>query len=281
MPEMSMSTAGHGSDGMGLLQSTLKNARGNGGRGGGMLAAITGAQQAQVAERMQGAQHAHERDMQGAQHGHERDLALIGGAVDIEKTKIGARAQVSVARAHGASQVDIARIQSDAAVKQQAAGHRHEQRMAVLNHNNGMEAAAAAHHNAVHASVVDSVNQMAAERQKNDHDLAVKNLADTHAANASSRSSAFLEQLGKHTAPGTPVSMKHEDVNVSFTSKPAEPAPAPAPEPTPEPEKNTKAPSIRDPKTGRAMRNPDYISPKKAPSVKEVTGEKAASKKKK
>ena len=278
---MSRVTAGHGSDGIGLLSKTVQGARG---RGGGMLAAITGAQQAQVAERMQGAQHAHERGMQGAQHGHETNLALIGGAVDIEKTKIGARAQVHVARAHGASQVDVAKIQADAAVKQQAAGHRHEQRMSVLTHNNGMEAAAAAHHNAIQTSVVDSVNQMAAERQKNDHEIAKANLADTHAGNASTRSAAFLEQLGKHTEPGTPVSLKHEDVSASFTSKAARPAPAPeaaAPEPTPEPVKNTSAPSIRDPKTGRAMRNPDYISTKKAPSVKEVTGTKAASKKKK
>ena len=280
---MSRSTAGHGSDGMGLLSRTVQGARGNSGRGGGMLSAIMGAQQAQVAERMQGAQHAHERDMQGAQHGHERDLALIGGAVDIEKTKIGARAQVHVARAHGASQVDIAKVQADAALKQQAAGHRHEQRMTVLNHNNGMEAAAAAHHNAVQANLVNSVTQMAAERQKNDHELAVKNLADTHAANASTRSAAFLEQLGKHAEPGTPVSLKHEDVNVSFTSKAARPEPtqSAAPETPVEPEKNTKAPAIRDPKTGKAMRNPDYISTKKAPSVKEVTGQKAASKKKK
>lgn len=280
---MSMSKAGHGSDGMGLLQSTINNARGNSGRGGGMLAAITGAQQAQVAERMQGAQHAHERGMQGAQHGHERDLALIGGTVDIEKAKIEGRAQVHVARAHGASQVDIARVQADAATKQQAAGHRHEVKMTVLNHNNGMEAAAAAHNNAVHANVVNSVNQMAAERQKNDHELAVKNLADTHAANASTRSASFLEQLGKHAEPGTPVSLKHEDVNVSFTSKAARPEPVQpaAPETPAEPVKNTTAPAIRDPKTGKAMRNPDYISTKKAPSVKEVTGTKATSKKKK
>ena len=279
MPEMSRVTAGHGSDGLGLLQSTIRNSKG-GSRGGGMLAAITGAQQAQVAERMQGAQHAHERGMQGAQHGHERDLAMINGAVDIEKTKIGARAQVHVARAHGASQVDVAKVQADAAVKQQAAGHRHEQRMTVLNHNNGMETAAAAHHNAVHASVVDSVNQLAAERQKNDHEARMATLADTHAGNASARSSAFLEQVGKHAEPGTPVVLKHGEASASFTPKAPRPEPT-VETPTPEPEKNTKAPSIRDPNTGRAMRNPDYVSPKKAPSVKEVTGEKSSSKKKK
>jgi hypothetical protein len=280
MPEMSRTVAGHGNDGLGLLKQTFSGI--GGGRRGALSQGIMHGQNIQAQKEMQGAQHAHEKDLQGSQHGHEQNLAIIGGAVDIEKTKIQGRSAVHVARAQGASQVDVAKIQADSGLKEQAAGHRHDQRMEVIRNNHATEAAAAAHHNAVHASVVDSVNQMAADRQKNDHELAVKNLADTHAGNASTRSAAFLEQLGKHTEPGTPVSLKHEDVSASFTTKAARPAPEAAATSAPEePVKNTKAPSIRDPKTGQAMRNPDYISTKKAPSVKDVTGKKAASKKKK
>ena len=59
------------------------------------------------------------------------------------------------------------------------------------------------------------------------------------------------ENNGNCSSARTPVA-------VTVNAAPAAPTP---PEP-PEAPKNTKAPSIRDPKTGRAMRNPDYVSTK-------------------
>lgn len=227
-------------------------------KAGGFAAKGRDAFQAKVAVHMQGQQHQHEQVMQAGQHDHERGLALIHGAVNIETAKIGGRAQVAVARAHGASQVDIARVQAESAEKQQAAGHRHELRLGVQQHNQGLEQQAQAHHENVHASVVDSMNRVREQGQRNDHELAVKNLEDTHAGNASTRAASFLETLRQHAEPGTAASVSHEGVNVNFTTrseKPAAPAEAPKQEAPASPVAETPAKAQkfahRDPVTRR------------------------------
>jgi len=66
--------------------------------------------------------------------------------------------------------------------------------------------------------------------------------------------------------PYQPLTHSETPNNSDTKSAPAAAAPAapaaPTPPEPPEAPKNTKAPSIRDPKTGRAMRNPDYVSTK-------------------
>jgi hypothetical protein len=196
------------------------------------------------AEKMQGSQHEHERTMQGAQHGHEAHLATIGGAVDIEKEKIRGRSAMGVARIQGKTQTDISQIEADSSFKEQAAGHRHEIRTTVLNHRNDLEKKAADHHNAVHAAAEASVNSINEASHRNNHEIAVKSLEDTHAGNASTRAVSFLDALSKHAAPGTEASLDHQGVRATFTfAHPEAPKQeTPAAPAAPEEPKKTAAP---------------------------------------
>jgi hypothetical protein len=145
-----------------------------------------------VSQKMQGAQHEHEKIMQGAQHEHEKKVILTQGGVDMEKD---------------------------------ALNNRHERRMAVLNHNKTMEKIATEHNNAIHSDAAATANRMKESAQNQSHEIAVKTLADTHASNASTRAASFLDALHKHAEGGTEASVNHEGLQASFTfAKPTVPA---------------------------------------------------------
>jgi hypothetical protein len=222
MPQMNK--AGHSIQSQGWNPITaVSNKIGN--AGSSLSSKAGGFMQVAAAQKMQGAQHEHERLMQGAQHEHEKHQTLVGGAVDIEKTKIAGKSSVDVAKAQGQSHVDATKIAADSRLKEQAAGHRHEQRITVLNQNHELEKAAQAHHNAVHADTAATANRMKETAQNQSHEIALKTLADTHAGNASTRAASFLDALHKHAEGGTQASVSHEGVQASFTfAKPSAPA---------------------------------------------------------
>jgi len=282
MPQMNK--AGHSIQSQGWNPITAVSNK-IGSAGSSLSSKAGGFMQVAAAQKMQGAQHEHERLMQGAQHEHEKHQTLVGGAVDIEKAKIAGKSSVDVAKAQGQSHVDATKIAADSRLKEQAAGHRHEQRITVLNQNHELEKAAQAHHNAVHADTAATANRMKETAQNQSHEIALKTLADTHAGNASTRAASFLDALHKHAEGGTQASVSHEGVQASFTfAKPAShSAPAQETPSTPAPSATATPPSTsvvdRDARGRAVSKDPAKRAAAEAKAKAEL--KKAAPKKKK
>jgi hypothetical protein len=205
------------------------------------------------------AQHALESVRSDRKHGQELERMNVGHGNEIERMNVGhanARELQSNEHAYQSSENNLARrhekgmqvrgIRADAATI--AATHAHEQTIQAAQHNHAQT-----------METLQSGNRIAEMTAATKSIHKIGRAGHTASFNIGSTSAMFHPPVPTQTHSETP----NNTEPVSQPNPPAAAAPAaPTPPEPPETPKNTKAPSIRDPKTGRAMRNPDYISTK-------------------
>jgi hypothetical protein len=155
------------------------------------------------------------------------------------------KSESSLARRHEKG-MQVRGIQADASTI--AATHAHEQTIQAAQHGHAqtMETLQSGNRIAEMTAAVGGIHK-------------IGRAGHTASFNIGSTSATFHPPVPTQTHSETP----NNTEPVSKPNPPAAAAPAsPTPPEPPAAPKNTKAPAIRNPETGRAMRNPDYVSTK-------------------
>jgi len=198
------------------------------------------------------AQHALESVRSDRKHGQELERMNVGHSNEVERMNIGhsnARELQTADLAHKANEGALTRLHE---TETQKRGIRADAKTLAATHGHVERVQSAEQTHAQTMETLQSGNRIAEMTH------AIRGIKSIGRAG---HTSAFnIGSIGATYHPPAPTQTHSETPNNSapVAAAPASPTP---PEP-PETPKNTKAPSIRDPKTGRAMRNPDYVSTK-------------------